>query len=220
MTNAAYVAAVTSVESSEWYTTTPILDCAREALGGEFDLDPASNEIANVHVRAKRIHTIETPKADRGPWRGRIFHNPPNPARPWWDQSMAERVDAENAHEPFGLIYVAYSIEALQQSQGWSRSMLDFPLCIPRQRVRYMCTAEAAIVALTKTLAKRASKGSGKKFEATRAELKWLDELRGMSPLTLVQGDAPTHASAIIGVGVDRSVFRLAFRALGEVANG
>ena len=59
----------------EWNTPPEILEVAREVLG-EFDLDPASNPIAQKVVRARRYFT----KEDDGlaqPWSGRVWINPP-----------------------------------------------------------------------------------------------------------------------------------------------
>jgi phage N-6-adenine-methyltransferase len=61
--------------SVEWYTPAAYLDCARQVLG-EFDLDPASNAIAQEQVRARSYFT----KDDDGlsqQWNGRVWCNPP-----------------------------------------------------------------------------------------------------------------------------------------------
>ncbi len=71
----------------QWYTPDYILDAARAALGGEFDLDPASCAEAQKRVRATRWHS----PADDGlaaPWSARrVWLNPPysNP-EPWIDR--------------------------------------------------------------------------------------------------------------------------------------
>jgi hypothetical protein len=61
--------------SKEWYTPVWLLDLCRSVLGS-FDLDPASNPIAQKNVQAKRFYT----KDDDGliqPWSGKVFINPP-----------------------------------------------------------------------------------------------------------------------------------------------
>lgn len=60
---------------NEWYTPQEFIDAAREVLG-EIDLDPASSEIANQTVKAKRFFSID----DNGlsqEWSGKVWMNPP-----------------------------------------------------------------------------------------------------------------------------------------------
>lgn len=243
-----------SADSSEWYTPPEILDPARALLGG-IDLDPASSELANRAVCSNKIYT----EADDGlskPWvrfDGRVdeecnvFMNPPTPPREWWKKLILER--------SFGrlrAVYVAYSLEQLQQSQGWTpgASMLSFPVCIMAKRVRYRCRAVDAISKIEKLIAKRREKptrceacgvlyseqeadgtcfddyelGSGatakhewsEPGQATKAELRRLEEFRALPADELVAGDAPPHASALVGVGISPFEFRRHFDALGD----
>ncbi len=211
--------AVHSVASSEWYSPPEILDAGREAVGGEFDLDPASSEAANKLVRAKTFYTLQTQIEAGRPWSGRMWINPPSPPRPWWDALVDawKGLDDTNAHDPLAGIFPGYSIEVMQQSQGWRAPMMRFPFCVPKTRVRFWCTAADAADLLAKGLEKRLERsGAG----ATRAEFKRLEQLHAMDPRELVKGDAPTHASVIVGVGVDRELFSQAFRSIGEVCNG
>jgi phage N-6-adenine-methyltransferase len=60
---------------NEWYTPQEFIEAAREVLG-EIDLDPASSEIANQTVKAKRFFSID----DNGlsqEWSGKVWMNPP-----------------------------------------------------------------------------------------------------------------------------------------------
>lgn len=164
-----------SCASSEWYTPFEIVAAAR-ALLGEIELDPASCAAANTVVGARHIHTIETDGLAQD-WGGAVFLNPPSPAKPWWTKLMRE-------HRFGGVsraIYVAYSIEQVQQSQVWAEKsgqphMLSFPVCFPKRRIRFY-----------------APDGKG----------------------DVVPGASPTHASAIVGVGIDPRRFATSFRSLG-----
>lgn len=210
------ISALHSVTSSEWFSPEPICNAAREAMGGEIDLDPASCSVANRLVKAKKFYSLKNGQDGlRLPWRGRVFHNPPSPPREWWGKAMVERdTEAELrsvSERRFQLCYVAYSVESLQQAQGWSVSMMGFPFCIPKGRVRYMCTAADAIAALVRKQAKR-------KLSSTEARR--MAQLAGMPADEIVQGDSPTHSSAIVAVGIELSKFTKAFRSIGECVGG
>lgn len=60
---------------NEWYTPPEIISAVRIVLG-EIDLDPASSDIANRIVKAKRYYTKENDGLSKE-WSGRIFLNPP-----------------------------------------------------------------------------------------------------------------------------------------------
>jgi ParB family chromosome partitioning protein len=60
---------------NEWYTPEPILEAARSVLG-TFDLDPASSELANATVKAKRFFDTEQDGLEQE-WTGRVWMNPP-----------------------------------------------------------------------------------------------------------------------------------------------
>jgi hypothetical protein len=62
--------------NNEYYTPLPVLDAAREVLGGAIDLDPASCPMAQETVRAKRYYTQEDDGLTK-PWKGRTWLNPP-----------------------------------------------------------------------------------------------------------------------------------------------
>lgn len=195
-----------TAESSEWYTPGYILDAAREALGGDFDLDPASCEIANRVVRARHIFTV----ADNGltkPWGGRVWCNPPNPPRLWWECMAGLRSGQQGAG-----VYLSYSKEPLQQSQRWGASMMDFTFCVPMRRITFLSTAADALARHRKYLSKKLAKEAKGPTKGEQAEL---DRLLALDPTELVDGEQPTHASALVLVGGDPERFARAFASIG-----
>jgi hypothetical protein len=59
----------------EWYSPAEIVEPARVVLG-DIDLDPASSEIAQRTIRAKRYYTRDDDGLSKK-WRGRVWLNPP-----------------------------------------------------------------------------------------------------------------------------------------------
>lgn len=190
-----------SAASCRWYTPPAIVDAARDVLG-RIDLDVASDATAQGVVLAKRWYERDGLEL---PWdAASLWINPPTSPRAWWDRAVA-------AHAP--TVYLAYSIEQLQQSQGWAASMLSVGIvCIPRQRIRFGQPVGDALEAL----ARRAAAVAGDAAALARLRPTY-ERLRAMPPDAIVLGATPPHASAIVGLRVDRARFRRAFGPLGEV---
>lgn len=168
-TKASTLRAIHSAASNEWYTPPEIVEKARAVLG-VIDLDPASTATANTIVGATVhfgqgetfIDGLAVPA-----WYGNVFLNPPGPAyvdvldaqgkpvmvkdtkgrlvakrrkvngtEAWWRRLTAEMAAGRVARA----VYVAYSIEQLQQTQSWTpgASLLDVGVvCVPRRRIRF-----------------------------------------------------------------------------------
>ena len=61
--------------NSEWYTPGWIIERVRHAMG-TIDLDPASSDIANRKIMARKIYTASDNGLDKV-WGGAVFLNPP-----------------------------------------------------------------------------------------------------------------------------------------------
>ena len=213
MTTAMPLAVLHSADTGVWYTPTEFASAASDLMGG-IDLDPASDASANTLIGAKRFFTA----ADDGlslRWSGRVFLNPPTPPKEWWVRLDEEVADGHVLRA----VYIAYSIEQLQQSQLWAEerschSMLDHCVCIPKRRIPFLRTAADAIASTQRLLAKVT--GANAKSVRRRAQLQ--TALNGLSmhrPDEIVEGDSPAHSNAIVGLGVPRGAFERAFRHLG-----
>jgi len=90
--------------NNEWYTPPKLIEAARLAMG-DIDLDPASSDIANKVVAAKRFYTL----AENGlamPWFGRVWLNPPY-GQPWLKQfaeTFAEKYVRKEFYEACVLV--------------------------------------------------------------------------------------------------------------------
>jgi phage N-6-adenine-methyltransferase len=60
---------------NEWYTPPGYIEAVRKALG-TIDLDPASNDVAQQWIKARRYFTINDDGLKQQ-WRGRVWLNPP-----------------------------------------------------------------------------------------------------------------------------------------------
>ena len=66
-----------AASTNEHYTPEHVIEAARQAMGGDISLDPASCEEANEIVKAERILTEQDSGLDQ-PWKGdRLWLNPP-----------------------------------------------------------------------------------------------------------------------------------------------
>jgi hypothetical protein len=126
-------------KSNEWFTPSRYIEAAREVMGG-IDLDPASCEMANQTVKAKRYYTVEDDGLEQE-WYGRVWLNPPYSAdnsqpngkksgiRRWVDRLVKE----------YGLGHISQAIALLtsQANNSWFQPLWEYPICFPVQNVRF-----------------------------------------------------------------------------------
>jgi DNA N-6-adenine-methyltransferase (Dam) len=119
--------------SNEWYTPSKYIEAAREVMG-DIDLDPASCEMANRTVKAKRYYTREQ-NGLLQPWSGRVWLNPPYNAtddchlpQPTWSRRLRYEYSKGHVQEAILLISAA-------TKQKWFHELLDFPICLMLERI-------------------------------------------------------------------------------------
>jgi DNA N-6-adenine-methyltransferase (Dam) len=113
-------------KSNEWYTPSRYIEAARSVMGS-IDLDPASCELANRTVKAKRYFT----KEDNGlskEWYGNVWLNPPY-GRMYG--STGTTAFATRLIEDYkkGNIQQAIILTMLGMYARWFFRLLDYPIC-------------------------------------------------------------------------------------------
>lgn len=134
-----------SCVTPEWGTPDNILEALLELWPEGPDLDPASSEVYNQRVKAKKFFT----QADNGleqPWGNvseptKVFCNPPGGKlnnRSLMGLFWAKAVGEYRRGRVGELVFMAYSLDLLQVGQNYSEPPTNFPLCIPDRRLAYV----------------------------------------------------------------------------------
>ena len=89
---------------NEWYTPQEYIESARLVLG-DIDIDPASSEIANEKIKAKKYYTIDDDGLSKK-WIGKIWMNPPyaQPIIEDFCNKLLEEIECENCSEAIVLV--------------------------------------------------------------------------------------------------------------------
>ena len=121
-----------SAKRLNWQTPEHILAAARCALGGDFDLDPASSAEANDRVRAARYLT-PTEDGLTQPWNAdRLWLNPPyGRETPRWVGRLVGEYE-------LGQVTAAITIVTSAVETRWFEPLWRFPICFPRGRVAFI----------------------------------------------------------------------------------
>lgn len=178
------------------YTPPDLVERARVVLGGRIELDPFSCATANRIVRAERFITKREDgfscrwKADTAlinPPSGRVGNR--SAPRVAWDLAVSAIVEGYLG----AAIFVVFNLAQLQslQSRRGGHDPLNFVTCVPRSRICYFTR-------------KKPHKMSA------RQRKQW-------AQWRMCEGDAPTHAGAIVGLDVDRRTFAQQFGSLGSI---
>lgn len=187
-----------SMDSPEWYTPSPIVEAAREVMGG-IDLDPASHEEANRTVKATEFFT----EADNGlrlGWHGRIFLNPPGGLVAEFWRFLIEEHHLGRVQQA---VWIGYSLEQLQTLQCAKAftTPLDFPICITAKRIAFVENAakkRARLEEIDAVNILRKSRG---------------EKLRPRNE----NGASPSHSNYITYIGPNVELFAKVFSVSGKV---
>lgn len=190
-------------QSYEHFTPPDYCEASRQVMGS-IDLDPASSEIANRIVKAKRIFTEEQNGFMR-PWKGNVLCNPPggicnaegvmlpprvkgvkrapgtylggqSSAVAWWRKTFREFITGPSR----SAIFYGFTVEICQTTQQLEgESVFEAQaLCFPSERIRF-----------------------------------WHLNHQG----ELAPNPSPTHANVIVYLGKQRALFKKRFSDFGKV---
>jgi phage N-6-adenine-methyltransferase len=126
-----FVKNIKSMNSNEWFTPPEILALAREALGGPFDLDPASCKTANKTVQATWYFTQQDDGLSRTWTADRVWCNPPYAGQQkLWTRKMIDEYRVR--HFTQGLLLVPASV-----GTAWFQELFDYPIFFKKGRIRF-----------------------------------------------------------------------------------
>lgn len=124
----------------EWYTPPDIVDRARALMGGTIELDPATCALAQDQIQAERYYVERDDGLSQGWVAKTVLLNPPggrigarSAASLWWDKLVRHY----KAGEIGQAVFVGFNLEILRTAQASDPSPLDFPFCIPRNRIKF-----------------------------------------------------------------------------------
>lgn len=122
-----------SQKSNEWFTPSRYIEAAR-AVMGSVDLDPASCELANRTVRAKRFYTQRENGLEQS-WHGNVWCNPPYNAtgdcrypQPVWSRKLQHEYRQGNVEQ-------AILLTTASPKQNWFHELLAYLVCFCLERI-------------------------------------------------------------------------------------
>jgi ParB family chromosome partitioning protein len=117
---------------NEWYTPDEIASRARAVMGA-IDLDPASTEVANKVIKARRIFTPQDDGLSKA-WSGRVWMNPP------YASDLVGKFSAKlKEHFDAGDISAAIVLVNNSTETQWFQTLClsASAICFPKTRVRF-----------------------------------------------------------------------------------
>jgi len=117
---------------NEWYTPTEFVEAAREVMGG-IDCDPASSEIANRTVKAKKYFDKEQDGLKQK-WGKRVFMNPPyaSPLVAQFAEAVASKFEDKEIEQAIVLVNNATETSWFARIAGQASA-----ICFPAARIKF-----------------------------------------------------------------------------------
>lgn len=118
---------------NEWYTPTAYIEAARVAMGS-IDVDPASSDVANKTVKAKKFYTEETDGLTKK-WTGNVWMNPPyaQPLIKHFCDTFCDKV--ESGEIKHGIVLVNNITETITGQKLMNASNA---VCFPAGRIQFL----------------------------------------------------------------------------------
>ncbi len=134
-------------KSNEWFTPSKYIEAAREVMGG-IDLDPASCELANRTVRARRYFTKEDNGLSRE-WKAeKVYLNPPygRSQTPGQKTHQGYWIEKLVRHYQQGDIAQAILLTTNRADTSWFRPLWDFPICFTENKVGFYVPSRGKVL--------------------------------------------------------------------------
>jgi ParB family chromosome partitioning protein len=134
--------------SNEWYTPPEYVEAAREVMGGEIHLDPASCEVANHTVKAARFYTKEDDGLQHAWLAETLWINPPYGKHQ--GRANAQRstirlwVEKLLMHYQTGEVAQAVLLVPAQISARWFQHLWEYPICFVDHNIRFRLAVSPA----------------------------------------------------------------------------
>lgn len=124
-----------STPKDEKYTPTKYINSVKKVFGGEIDLDPYSNKLANSRIQAKDFFSCENlgMTGHDYTWWGNVFVNPPYSRGNLNIAVSKMQYEFDNNRIQQGILLVPNSTEA-----KWFQHLWKYPICFTDHRISFI----------------------------------------------------------------------------------